>query len=64
MLSDEGISGEEVVLLKPSQEGTEVINAASIKEVSEELKAGFTIADSVIPYTKPSLVKGLSDIKL
>lgn len=64
MLSDEGISGEEVVLLKPSQEGTEVINAASIKEVSEELKAGFTIADSVIPYTKPSLVKGLSYIKL
>ncbi len=64
MLSDEGISGEEVVLLKPSQEGTEVINAASIKEVNEELKAGFTIADSVIPYTKPSQVEGLSDIKL
>ena len=64
MLSDEGISGEEVVLLRPSPEGTKVINAASIKEVSEELKAGFTIADSVIPYTKPSQVEGLSDIKL
>ena len=64
MLSNEGISGEEVVLLKPSQEGTEVINAASIKEVNDELNAGFTIADSVIPYTKPSQVEGLSDIKL
>jgi len=64
MLSNEGVSGEEVVLLKPSQEGTEVINAASIKEVNDELNAGFTIADSVIPYTKPSQVEGLSDIKL
>lgn len=64
MLSNPGIGGEEVVLLRPSKEGTEVLNAASLQDVNQELLAGFTIADAIIPYTKPNEVDGISHIKL
>lgn len=61
MLSDKGISAEEVILLRPTDEGTKVQNAAAIQDVRDELMAGFTIADSVIPYTKSSNLGSISD---
>ena len=64
MLSNQGIGGDEVVLLKPSIEGTEVCNAATLTDVMEELKAGFSVADAVIPYTRPVNVDFISNIKL
>lgn len=64
MLSNQGIGGDEVVLLKPSIEGTEVCNAATLTDVMEELKAGFSVADAVIPYTRPANVDSISNIKL
>ncbi len=64
MLSNVGISSDEVVLLKPSKEGTEVINAATLDDINAELEAGFTVADAIIPHTKPGRIDSITDIKL
>lgn len=64
MLSNPGIRGNEVVLLSPKKEGTEVKNAASLQDVNDELLAGFSIADAIIPYTKPTEVDSISQINL
>ena len=53
ILSDQGIGSDEVVVLMPSAEGTMVTNASSMNDVNDELAAGFSVADAVIPYTDP-----------
>ena len=53
LLSDKGIGGEEVLLLTPRTEGTDVEVASTIKEVRELLENGFTVAEAVIPRTEP-----------
>lgn len=64
ILSNNGISSDEVVLLKPSPEGTEVISAATLDDVNAELSAGLSMADAIIPYTRPQDIDSLSSIKL
>lgn len=54
LLSDPGIGGEEVLLLTPSDEGTRVEVASSIREVRDLLEGGLTIADAALPKTAPS----------
>ena len=53
LLSDKGIGGEEVLVLTPTTEGTEVQVASTIKEVRDLLESGFTAAEAVIPRTEP-----------
>lgn len=53
LLSDEGIAPEEVLLLDPSKEGTEVRVAKQDEQIRELLKAGATIAETVLPRTAP-----------
>ncbi len=53
LLSDKGIDGNEVLMLKPDVEGTQVKLASSIKEVQDLLESGFSVAESVIPGTEP-----------
>ena len=53
LLSDEGIGGEEVLVLSPAPEGTEVQVASTIQEVRDLLENGFTVAEAIIPRTKP-----------
>lgn len=53
MLSDRGISGEEVLLLIPGSEGTAVRVASSILEIRALLEGGLSIADAVLPETVP-----------
>lgn len=53
LLSDAGVSPNEVIILKPSREGTEISTAASISEVRDLIKGGLTMADIVIPRTYP-----------
>jgi predicted ATPase len=55
LLSDQGIGGEEILLLTPTNEGTNVEVASSIQEVRELLENGFTPAEAVIPRTTPKL---------
>lgn len=60
MLSDEGIGGEEVIRLEPSKNGT-LLKSASAEEV-EQLKAGLTVADVMIPKTTPQNIQQLEFI--
>jgi predicted ATPase len=53
LLSDKGIGGEEVLLLTPGVEGTTVEVASSIREVRDLLENGFSVADAVMPHTRP-----------
>ncbi len=60
LLSDPGIGGEEVVLLRPGSEGTEALLASSIPEVAAKLRAGLTAADAILPLTAPPRTERLS----
>jgi len=53
LLSDKGIGAEEVLVLTPGAEGTEVQLASTIREVRDLLENGFTVAEAVIPRTEP-----------
>jgi predicted ATPase len=57
LLSDKGIGGEEVIVLKPSSEGTQATVASSKKEIRELLEAGMSMADAALPYTAPALLE-------
>lgn len=53
LLSDKGIGGEEVLLLNPTNEGTEVKAASDLVDVRSLLDSGIAVGDVVIPRTKP-----------
>jgi predicted ATPase len=59
LLSDAGIGGEEVLLLTPSEEGTKVELASSIREIRDLLEGGLTIADAALPRTVPREIRQL-----
>jgi predicted ATPase len=60
LLSDEGIGGEEVLLMTPTAEGTKVEIASSIQEISSLLDGGLTVADAALPRATPPQVDQLS----
>ena len=53
LLSDKGIGGEEVLMLIPGPEGTQVQVASSKEEINNLLEGGLSIADVVLPTTNP-----------
>lgn len=53
LLSDRGISGEEVILLTPTPEGTTVKVVSSMPEILELLKSGMSVGEAALPYTSP-----------
>ena len=53
LLSDASIGGEEVLLLSPTHEGTEVSVSSDLDEIRSILDAGVPVGDVVIPRTKP-----------
>lgn len=53
MLRDEGIGLDEVLLLRPGTEGTEVTPASSQQDIQDLLEGGLSLADIVIPRTRP-----------
>jgi predicted ATPase len=53
LLSDEGISADEVLMLAPGQEGTQIHSAASQPEILALLESGLSAADAVLPHTEP-----------
>ncbi len=53
LLRDQGIGLDEAMLLVTSAEGTEVIPAGSNQEVRKLLEGGPSLADIVIPKTRP-----------
>ena len=56
MLSNAGISMQEVLVLDTSNEGTVVKVVSDIPALKAAIEAGLTIGDVVIPYVKPSTV--------
>jgi len=55
LLSDQGIGGEEILILTPTGEGTKVEVASTIREVRDLLENGFTPGEAVIPRTTPMM---------
>lgn len=53
LLRDEGIGLDEVLLLTPGPEGTVVRTAAHFREVKDLLSGGSTLAEAVMPLTRP-----------
>lgn len=62
ILSNEGISGEEVLMLINTAEGTKIINITDNEEIKKVIDAGFTVADAVIPLSAPQEISGLSSL--
>ena len=60
LLRDEGIGLDEVMLLRPGSEGTEVAPAGAFQEIRDLLQGGMTLADAVIPKTRPALADQLT----
>jgi len=59
LLRDDGIGLDETLLLQPSGEGTTVQTAASFAEIKALLEGGMSLADAVIPRTRPENVEQL-----
>ncbi len=53
LLRDEGIAADEVLLFIPSREGSLVQIGADVAEVRRLLETGLTVAEVVIPRTRP-----------
>jgi len=58
LLSDKGIGGEEVLILSPCAEGTDVKAASSILQICDLLEGGLSIADAVLPRTTRQMELG------
>lgn len=64
ILSNAGIDGSEVILLENTAAGTEAKPISEIEDIRNILQAGLTVADAVIPRTKPSEVENIANIDL
>ncbi len=60
LLRDEGIGLDEVLLLRPGSEGTEVTPASALGEIHDLLQGGVTLAEAVIPKTRPDRAEQLT----
>ncbi len=60
LLRDEGIGLDEVFLLEPGKEGTEVSVASAFADIKELLDGGVALPDAIIPRTKPQSAAQLS----
>ncbi len=60
LLRDEGIGLDEVLLLEPGAEGTSVRPASDFAEIKSLLEGGLSLAEAVIPLTRPKRVEQLA----
>ena len=60
LIRDEGIGLDEVMLFVPDAEGTSVSMTASHGDIRSLLQGGLTLADVVVPKTRPEKVQQLS----
>ena len=54
LLADAGIGVDETLLFVPQKEGAKVLPATSLSEVQQLLAAGLSLAEVVIPRTRPT----------
>lgn len=60
LLRDEGIGVDEALLLDPGPEGTSVRPASNFKEIKTLLEGGLSLADVVMPRTRPKNAEQLT----
>lgn len=60
LLRDDGIAADEVLLVEPSDEGSRIRVGADIMEIRQLLETGLTVAEVVIPHTRPVHASQLS----
>lgn len=60
LLQDGGIGLDEVLLLQPRQEGTSVQTADSFDDIRALLEGGLSLAEAVVPKTRPERVQQLT----
>jgi len=60
LLSDKGISLDEILVLSPSVEGTIVNTASSIPVIKQMLDGGMSPAQAILPRTKPKNINQLT----
>lgn len=60
LLKDEGIGLDELLLLMPGPEGTAVRTAAEFREVEDLLQGGSTLAEAILPLTRPERAEQLA----
>ena len=53
LLRDSGIGLDEVLLLAPGVEGSEVTTAGSYQDIRDLVEGGLSLAEAVIPRTRP-----------
>jgi predicted ATPase len=54
LLRDPGIGGEEVLLLRPDDNGTLVSRACDLRDVKTFLERGLSVAEAALPYVAPT----------
>ena len=54
LLRDEGIGLNEVLVLEPAKEGTQVLRAADVRDIPVLVEGGIPLADLVLPETRPA----------
>jgi predicted ATPase len=59
LLRDSGIGVDEVLLLTPGKEGTRVQEARDLRDVTALLEGGATLAEAVLPLTRPDQAEQL-----
>jgi predicted ATPase len=64
LLTDAGISPEEIILIQPSREGSEAIPAARLKEVISLMHAGIPASEAVLPRTEYEAVGLFDELKV
>ena len=60
LLRDKGIASDEVFLFTPSKEGTTVQTGASLPQVRRLLESGLSVAEVIMPMTRPPHADQLS----
>lgn len=60
LLQDEGIGLDEVILLEPGEEGTSVRVAKDAGQIGSLVAGGLSIAEAVVPETRPDKVEQLA----
>ncbi|HEY7375068.1 MAG TPA: AAA family ATPase, partial [Polyangia bacterium] len=60
LLSDLGITSDEVLLLQPTPEDTKVLLAKNDDQIQQLLTGGLSVAEAVLPRTAPANAQQLS----
>lgn len=62
LLSDQGIALDEVVLLEPSSEATQIKTADKFDDVTALVEGGLAVGEAILPLATPASVESLSSI--